>query len=147
MSRLDAMDGQRRRQQLILVDQVLRRSLVGGDAGVFQCQGHLQESGGVGVAEVVRRFGDRLAAEVGDDARQRVDVQGFVLRDGGKGREHRLLEAEPGDAGDADRGKTVAVERGFNMLERQRVVENVDRARKRRFAFGHRRALRRLREG
>ena len=124
---LDAVDRQRRRQQLVLVDQELRRALVGADAGVLQRLGDAEEPGQVGVAEVVLGFRDRLAAEVGDHLGHGVDVLHLVVAD-----EPEPLVDVVGVAGGAEVVggellETIAVEGVLQVLQGQRVVEDVDR--------------------
>jgi hypothetical protein len=127
VARLDAVDDQDRGQQRVLVDQELRRALVGAHAGVLQYLRHPDEPGQVGVAEVVLRLGHRLAAEVHDDLCDGVDVLSLVVAD----------DAEPlvdvgGVAGDGEIvgrvcRQAVAVKGVLQVLQGQRVVEHVDR--------------------
>jgi hypothetical protein len=77
---LDGHDGAGGGQQARVLEE-LAGPVVGGDAGVLQRRGRRQEGGGVGDAEVVGGLLDRLAAEVGDDGGQGLDVGALVVAD------------------------------------------------------------------
>ena len=66
--------------------QELPGAVVGADARVLQRHRRRQEGRriGVGVAEVVGRLRDRLAAEIGDDRGQGLDVLALVFANRGK---------------------------------------------------------------
>ena len=115
---LDLHDATGGGEQLLRLERG-RGAVVGADPGVLERLRELEERvvGGEGVAEVDLRSLHRLAAEVRDRRRQRVDVLVLVARDHLDERAElaRRLQVREG----------LLVERRLQVLEREREVEDV----------------------
>jgi len=128
---LHAVDSERRREDVVVLD-CRRGALVGGDAGVLEDHRRLDERLRGLVLEGVLRLADGLAAEVGDNRRNLVDVSLLVVAD--------RLDAARNLASDfvavdldlvgvpelfvVELPETVAVEGVLEVLEREGVVQN-----------------------
>src|SRR5665811_651251 len=120
MARLDRDDRAGGIEQIDILDRrsgaVIRR-----DTGVFQRGSDGDESGGVGVAEVIAGFLHRRATEVGDGGNERVHMGAFVIA-----HEDQVVVNTGVEVAGGETSQSVPVECVFEMLKGEGVIQDID---------------------